>query len=67
MEIELRRPGGEGLAVDMMGGSWLEPDSNVVGTEAVSVDDVVSARVRFFALPEVLGEIERRPNCGMGE
>lgn len=50
----------------MMGGSWLEPDSNVVGTEAVSVDDVVSARVRFFALPEVLGEIERRPNCGMG-
>lgn len=65
-EMELSRPGGEGLAADMMGGSWFDPDSNVVGIEAASADDAVSARVRFLGFAG-LGERDRRANCEMGE
>lgn len=59
--MELRRVGGDGLTEDMIGGSWFDPDSNVVGIDAESPDD--SASVRFFGLPEGLGETERRSNC----
>lgn len=51
-----------------MGGSWLEPGSNVVGIEAESVD-AVSAMDRFFGLPDgaangpCRGGLEREGNC----
>lgn len=63
--MELRRPGGEGFAADMIGGSWFEPDSKVVGTAKASADEAVSASDRFLGL-EGLGEIERRPNWETG-
>lgn len=62
--MELRRPGGEGFVDDMIGGSWFDPDSKVVGTASASAD--VSARVRFLGLGW-LGEIDRRPNDDAGE
>lgn len=58
--MELRRAGGVGFTEDIMGGSRLEPDSNVAGTDVGSL--VVSARARFFGLLEVFGETERCPN-----
>lgn len=64
--MELRRVGCERFVDDMIGGSWFDPDSRVVGTDAASADDAVSARVRFFGFAG-FGEIERRPNWGTGE
>ena len=58
--MELRRAGGGGFTDDIMGGSWLEPDSNVAGMTADSADDAVSANVRFFGLG--LGEASRWSN-----
>lgn len=60
--MELRRVGGDGFTEDIIGGSWFDPDSNVVGMGAESTEDAVSAKVRFFGLPEGLGETERRLN-----
>ena len=59
--MELRRVGGDWLTEDTIGGSWFDPDSNVGGMGAELTDD--SARVRFFGLPDGLGETERRSNC----
>lgn len=55
--MELRRAGGDGFMDGIMGGSWLEPDSNVAGMTADSADDAVSANVRFFGLG--LGDASR--------
>lgn len=45
----------------MIGGSWLEPDSKVVGIAADSADNAVSANVRFLGLG--LGDTERWSKC----
>lgn len=60
-EIELRRAGGVWFRDDIIGGSWLEPDSKVVGMAADSADNAVSANVRFFGLG--LGDTERWSKC----
>jgi len=72
-EMEFKRAGGAGFDDDMMGGSWLEPCSNVVGMEGESVDDTVSAMDRFFGLPDGVangpccGGVDRGGNCELAD